>query len=159
MIKKIKSENGFISIEAIIVGSVFVYGALLAIGFYIFVITQSFVSSDVISFSKKIERNGGITESEVEEFKDYLVSKYKYISSPDDIEIFLIDENDQSLINTHEVSMQKSDIYLSRKNDEIAILKILIPSNNKVLSTALINTTADSLDFYGYSKLIYSERY
>lgn len=159
MIKKKNNENGFVSIEAIIVGSVFVYGALLAVGFYIFVITQNFITTDIISFTKKVERNGGITEVEVDEFKEYLISKYSYLTDVDEIEILLLDADGNDLINPYDERMQVSEEYLSRKHDDTAIFKIKLPSNNKVLSSALMNTTNKTLDFYGYSKLIYSERY
>lgn len=152
-----KKENGFVSIETILVGSISIYFFLLAIGLYLYLMTYTAFSSDFNSIAREIEMNGGIEEERLDTLKDYLANTYSIVDSFDDVEFEVTSHQNENYIFSSQDDYEEN--YLSRESDDIVTLKMTIHTEPNMLSNLLPFGSGDRFNHYVFGKRLVSEKY
>jgi hypothetical protein len=158
--KKFKGQSGFVSIEAVFAMSVFLIVFMLVIGFFTFIHPYTTIQRDVQALTTLAERQGGLTNQDVQNFKDKLTS-YSFVSES----VRVIDvEAVTSESSTSAIGVDGLDVagtnYISRDSKEFINITVTVPSNTKTLIPVLRYFNVSGItDKYTFQTSVMSERY
>ena len=156
---QIKKISGFSSIEIVLSMSIFILFLLLFISFLTYIIPKSEINSHVNTLSNICERQGGLTFSDINNFKEKL-SNIEYIKNSEiPITVTAITNSDKDVTNVTPLN-ESGDNYVKRDSKEIIHLKVLIPSNSYFINVMTNIFGSNKVpNYYVFNIYMTSERY
>lgn len=141
MKKYIKSEKGFVSIEAIVSMTAILFTVLVAIGIYGYLHPKIMLEKEVQTLAQKAKIQGGLTDitsqpvnSDIEIFKKRLAEK-GYDTSKVSVEV-VTDQTNRNCVGVTPIG-ETGNTYLRRDSEEMMIITVTIPARTQGLIAPL----------------------
>lgn len=155
-----RDKSGYVTIEAVLAMSFFVIVLFLSIGFFTYIYPQTTLQREIHTLATIAERQGGLTQTDIEQFKEKL-NQYDFIRyAPSEIEVTAV--TSESGIDASNVSPLGSSgtQYITRGSNEIINITVKVPANDGLIRpiAEFFNVT-DLSDHYVLSESVMSERY
>ncbi|MEK3956011.1 TadE/TadG family type IV pilus assembly protein [Psychrobacillus sp. FSL K6-1464] len=152
-----REEDGYVSVEAVFIASIMMIMAYLVIAFFLVLISYGHVQQDVRSLSVMAERQGGLTDRDIEIFENTL-KNYSFIDHSNEIEISLVTESGLPTMDIDPIGT--GEVYVSRDSGELMVMRVETPANNKMLKPLIkVLGLEGSIESYTFKSSFYSERY
>lgn len=159
IVKLLKKKSGISSLEAVLGMSIFILFFLLFSSFLSYIIPKVEINRYSEALSSICERQGGLTESDINNFKDLLLNIEYIQKSGKPITVTAVTLDGQNVENVTPLG-EIGDDYIKRDSKKIINLSILVPSNsNFINSMASVFGSDEVYDYYVFKTHIISERY
>lgn len=146
----LKNKKGFISIEAIMVGTVILLTIYALIGVFIYVYPTFELQREVHLLGKVAQINGGIPDKELNEFKNK-INKISFVKKSGKAVII---EAKTTQGNDNAIGVTNSK-YISKSSGNVINVVVKIPSNNSIIKSF----TSKNTDYYTFKTSVMSEKY
>lgn len=158
--KSLLDKEGSVSVEAVFAMSFFMIFFLLTIAFFTFMYPQISLQKEVSALATITERQGGLTELDIEEFRNSLQG-YKFISDSPNSIIVEAETSPSGILAIGVTPIgEEGENYISRDSKEIIRLKVKIPSNSGYLKrVGAVFGIKNVSDYYYFTEPVMSERY
>lgn len=171
--KKLKSNKGFMSIEAIMGMAVILMVIVLGIGFFSYMVPKQGIEQEVNLLGRLAKMNGGLTTQDVTAFKTEM-EKRGYAKTDVTVDIQLKNsagttvavsstrDKVSPLAITGKANVAGTHKYIHRDEQLIMEIKAVMPANKKGLLGAFwfFNVNDDSVaDNYVFKERVMSERH
>lgn len=152
-------KDGYVSIETILVMTYVLIFFLLVVAFFTFEFSRTEIQKDVSTLSTICERQGGLTQDNIVNFKAKM-KRYPFIKdSSFEISVTAVTDNGEDMTAVTPLNKDGND-YVSRSTTQIINLTIKIPSNSSFLSaTTKILGVVGVNNYYVFYFPVMSERY
>lgn len=165
-----KSKRGSFSLEAVISMTFVLFLICLGVGYYTYMTLQQVLTQEVHTLATTAKLQGGLTEQDVERFKDRLVDKgHIPADRRDEIAVIAIAEdeygNEKNVLGVLPLSEGYSDdpnAYSHRGSKEIITVTARIPAKVNVLRAMLRFWDTDikeGMEYYVFQETVMSERW
>lgn len=177
VIDKLKNRNGFMSVEALFGLTAILMVIILAIGFFTYMIPRQQLEQEVNILARTAKLNGGLTDTQVNNFKKNLESYgYKEDELKDSVSIRLTDLSGETITSTVlnvedplDISHSRNEPeteeprYIKRSEDIIMEVRVEVPAKKQGLMGVFgffdIGEDEDPLsDNYVFKERVVSER-
>lgn len=142
------NKKGFISIELIMVSGFILFLMAILIGIFNYIYPTFSLQRDVDLLTRQAQRNGGLTYSDVANFKNK-VSKYYFVKDSGKSVIV-----EGKTITGRNIIGVDDNNYISKESGDVMNIIVKVPANNKIIS----KFTRNSTDYYTFKASVLSEK-
>ena len=142
------NKKGFVSMEVVLFSGFIFFLIAVLIGIFAYIYPAFTLQRDISLLTRQAQRNGGLTHSDVDSFKNK-ISKYNFVKNADTpIVVEGTTKGGRSIIGVDERN------YISKESGDVMNIVVKVPSNNKTIS----RFTQKSSDYYIFKSSILSEK-
>lgn len=142
------NKKAFITID-VILSSSFIFGLLAVfIGIFVYIYPSFLLQRDINLLTRQAQINGGLTYTDIENFKNKVSDYYFVKNSNKPIIVDGRTENGRNIIGVDNKN------YISKTSGEVMNIIVKVPSNNKIISKFSNNSS----DYYVFTSSVLSEK-